>query len=338
MARTKAIAPYWVQPGLPRRSPRSRKEEASDTEQTPEQTFPTNPQSASPLFKVPREIRDYIFKLALTTYEDPSKPCNVETQVPGCYQRSFPHHRPGHYHHLRTDTALLRTCRLVHNETALLAVSINTHTLCYPEIQIYSFAMSTIATPYFTHMTSAQLTAVQHIHIFANRSRLRAEDTGRYINYSPFAELGCLRVTKEKKAGEGGYTCGIGGPYPKTITITIRNCDWSVRNYTHFDLEANMLRNRHWENVLGGLKELRMELEVEDKEKEVLLPVINKLKEYQFNIGGEELLIAEEKVKENKWMGPIKRPSLLKDKWEETEYYVATVVWKLRSGGQGSAG
>lgn len=346
MARTKATAPYWTQPRTganisksPRRSPRLRKEEASDTQQNLEPTLPTNHQSASPLFRVPREIRDFIFKLALTTYEDPTKPCNVETQVPECYQHSFPHHRPGHYHHLRTDTALLRTCRLVHNETALLPVSVNTHTFCYPDIQVLSFPMSTIASSYFKRMTSAQLAEVQHIHIFANRSRLRAEDPGRYISYSAFAELGCLRGMKEKKASDGRGICGIGGPYPRMMTITIRNRDWRFRHHTQFDLD-NMLGNGHWENVLGGLKELRMELEIEDKEKEVLDPLINKLKDFEFDIGGGESLIAEENVKENWWMGPIKRrlDYPLEDKWEETQYYVAAVVWKLRSVGQGSAG
>ena len=345
MARTKATAAYWTQPRTranppesPRRSSRLRKEEGSNTEQNPEPTLPANPQSASPLFKVPREIRDAIFKLAVTAYQDFTKPCNVETQVPGCYQRSFPHHRPGHYHHLRIDTALLRTCRLVHIETALLPVSVNTHNLCYPDIQALSFPMSTIAFSYFNRMTPAQLAAVQHIHIFANRSRLAAADPGRYISYGAFAELGCLRGKREKQTDDGQGTCGIGGPYPKTMTITIRNCDWKFRNHTQFDLD-NMLRNRHWENVLGGLKELTFELEIEDKQKEVLLPVIRELKEFDFDIGGGELLVADKSVKENVWTGPIERhldyPQ--KDKWESTEYFIATVVWKLRTVVQCSA-
>ncbi|KAF6238062.1 hypothetical protein HO173_003696 [Letharia columbiana] len=345
MARTKATASYWTQPRTranpsepPRRSLRLRKENASDTQQTPEQTLPANSQPASSLFKVPREIRDYIFKLALTTYEDATKLCDLETQVPGCYQRSFPHHRPGHYHHLRTDTALLRTCRLIHNETALVPVSVNTHSLCYPDIRALSFPMSTVATSYFKRMTSAQLAAVQHIHIFANRSRLTAEDPGRYISHSAFAELGCLRGKKEKEAGEGEGTCGIGGPYPKMMTITIRDCDWKFRNHTQFDLD-NMLGNRHWENVLGELKELRMELEIENRQKEALMPVINKLKGFEFDIGGGESLVAEENVKENSWMGPIQYPRDYApgDMCEERTYYVATLVWKVRSVGQDSA-
>ncbi len=83
-----------------------------------------------------------------------------------------------------------------------------------------------------------------------------------------------------------------------------------------------------------------MELEIEDKEKGVLVPVINKLKEFQFDIGRGELLVAEENVKESGWMGLIKRrlgyPQ--EGKLEETKYYVATLVWKMRSVSLGSAG
>ena len=135
-------------------------------------------------------------------------------------------------------------------------------------------------------------------------------------------------------------TDGIAGPYPRTMTITIRNCDWRFCNPTVFNLD-NMLGNRHWETVLGGLKELRMELEIEDKEKGVLVPVINKLKEFEFDIGRGELLVAEENVKESGWMGPIDRSlghTLEGPKWEETKYYVATLVWKMRSVSLGSAG
>lgn len=338
MTRTKATAPYWVQPRIsanpnesPRRSSRLRKDDASKTEPT----IPPDPQSSSPLFKLPPEIRNHIFKLALTTYEDLAKPCNTEIRVRGCYQTKFPHHRPGHYHHRRTDTALLRTCRLIHDETALLPVSINTHTLCYPNIHVLSFPMSTVATSYFKCMTSAQLAAVQHMHIFAGRSRLTARDPGQYISHSAFAELGFLRGKRGERVNKKETICGIGAPYPKTMTITIRFCECSWQNRPRFDLD-NMLRNRHWENVFGGLKELRIELEIEDAYRENLVSVIDKLKVSEFDVGGGEWLVAEEYVKESGWTGPIQRPVPCpqEDKWEETRYYVATMVWKMRSDGQ----
>lgn len=195
--------------------------------------------------------------------------------------------------------------------------------------------MSTIATSYFKRMTSAQLAAVQHIHIFAGRSRLSANDPGRYISHSAFAELGCLRGKRGKRAGVREAICGLGAPYPKTMTITIRFCEWTWQNQPRFDLD-NMLRNRHWEGVLGGLKELRIELDIEDQNKENLGPVINKLKVYTFDIGGGEWLVADECVEESGWTGPIKCCSVYQqsNEWEEMRYYVATMVWRMRSIGQ----
>lgn len=155
-------------------------------------------------FVVLRGLRDYIFRLALTT------PYDVE--VLAGQQRDSPDR---YYHRRRTNTALLRTCRLFTTRPPSNR---------YPSILTLSatpdsFSKSTIATSHFKRMTSAQLAAVQHIHIFAKRSCITAEDPGRYISYSAFAELGCLRG---KKIGERRDTCGIGGPYPKKMKITIR--------------------------------------------------------------------------------------------------------------------
>ena len=148
-----------------------------------------------------------------------------------------------------------------------------------------------------------------------------------------------MRGKKKEKRSKKEGRCGIGGPYPKTMTITIRKGDWGFRNQPRFDLD-NMLSNRHWESVFGGLKELRIELEVEDKNKKCLLPVINKLKVSEFDIGKGEWLIPEEIVWENGWTGPIQRHLISppEDKWEETRYYVATLVWKMRPIGQSSKG
>lgn len=133
-----------------------------------------------------------------------------------------------------------------------------------------------------------------------------------------------MRGKKEKRIGERRDICGIGGRYHKKMKITIRNGDWTFCKYTKFNLD-NMSGNRHWEHVLGRSKELRMGLEIRGKQKEVLVPIINKLKKFEFNIGGGESLVAEEKATENGWMGPIEEYPQ-KETWEGPEYYVATVV------------
>ena len=181
-------------------------------------------------------------------------------------------------------------------------------------------------------MTAAQVAAVQHIHIFAKRARLTAKDAGQYISHSAFAELGHMREISGRRVGEGKDANQSVAPHPKTMTITVRECDWTFRQKTLFTLD-NMMRNEHWENVLGGLKELRMELEVLYVDKEVLVPIIDKLKVFRFDIGGGEVLVAEKTVDEHRWVGPIKRrPHIaVKAKWEQTEFFVARIVWKVRS-------
>ncbi|KAF2728542.1 hypothetical protein EJ04DRAFT_503932 [Polyplosphaeria fusca] len=65
-------------------------------------------QSQSPLFStIPAEIRNEIFKLAVTEYEDPSRP----------WPRNSYYWRPGFRGHRKVDVALLQTCKRVWLET-----------------------------------------------------------------------------------------------------------------------------------------------------------------------------------------------------------------------------
>lgn len=65
------------------------------------------PQTESPLFRLPRELRDRIWSLALSTYCDEEKP----------YPRKIQVWRPDLTGPRRLDTALLETCRAVYMET-----------------------------------------------------------------------------------------------------------------------------------------------------------------------------------------------------------------------------
>src|SRR4051812_23394543 len=66
-----------------------------------------NPQYDCPLFhSIPGEVRNYIFQLALSDFEDKENIYKDET----CYKR------PEYLAPRKTDTALLRTCKLVYSE------------------------------------------------------------------------------------------------------------------------------------------------------------------------------------------------------------------------------
>ena len=327
MVRQRAIAAFWVTP-LPqstlnrlRRSKRLRPARIK-------QQIPINRQLKCPLFGIPAELRNMIFNLALTFYEDPARPRDQSD--------NYHEYRPGHFHHLRADTALIRTCQLIHAETHLSVAAINSHTLFYNYRRAASAHISTIGRKYFSRLTAAQLVAVQSVHIFAHRNQLRAKDPGKYLSNTIFADYGCLRDTEGAITDRGGrVAAGIDGPYPKALTITIRHVDWFTEPYQaldSFDLE-HMLANKHWENIFGGLECLRMELEVEEKKRDGLKPLLLRLNNYVFDIGHDQSLVAEQAVKERQWRGWIRRMSQLPGDdhiWEETVFNIVTITWRSR--------
>lgn len=77
---------------------------------------PIDPQAGSPLFnRIPPEIRNYIFELALTSFDDKTKP----------YKRSAYYYRPDFRYAQKIDTTLLCTCRRIFSETRSLSATIN---------------------------------------------------------------------------------------------------------------------------------------------------------------------------------------------------------------------
>ena len=75
-------------------------------------TSNANPQKESPLFaRIPGEIRDHIFDLALTAYSGKQEP----------FAKNSYYYRPGfRYADQKLDTALLRTCRRIYQEARLV--------------------------------------------------------------------------------------------------------------------------------------------------------------------------------------------------------------------------
>ncbi|KAF2195254.1 hypothetical protein K469DRAFT_6432 [Zopfia rhizophila CBS 207.26] len=82
---------------------------------TPENS---HPQKQSPLFSVlPPELRNKIFEFAVAQCSDHSQPVRKNSW----------RYRPGHEFETKTDTALLRTCRLIYYETRTIPLRSTTH-------------------------------------------------------------------------------------------------------------------------------------------------------------------------------------------------------------------
>jgi hypothetical protein len=219
-------------------------------------------QSASPLYNLPQEIRDAIFELVLTSYEDTSRLYDLGfIRLKHYYNWAESH--PGVFYH-RIDTALLRTCRLIYSETRFIPVAISSHILHYtPNFTLLS-PLSESDTKYLGKLTSEQLAAVQHIHIVAKPKYQNPEGPKVRSNQTLFLELDHLRHGFHPERG------GRNGPFPKTFTITISHTDWKRSRIYRKDCPKlclnHMLDYEHWDKVFGGLKVLRMELEVEEEE------------------------------------------------------------------------
>ncbi|KAJ2977715.1 hypothetical protein NQ176_g4219 [Zarea fungicola] len=88
---------------------------------------PRNPQSQCGLFKIPLEIRESIFRLALADYEDPS--ADQQYDKDSCWAR------PSYNSPRRSDIALLQTCQAVFRETWFLPFMLKeqTHWITDPD-------------------------------------------------------------------------------------------------------------------------------------------------------------------------------------------------------------
>ena len=335
--------PYYVTPESRSKVIKQRRKSSrlqAQKERAPVTMSAFNPQSACPFFRpergLPREIRELIFQLALTSYEDKSRPRNIEVvkknDVAFTDNTDYARYRPGHFCIRRTDTALLRTCKAIYQETHLLPIAVNQHTLWYSHVPAVRTLPATTASDYFNAMTDEQLAAVQHVQIFGQSAFLGSQDPGQYINEGIFAELGVMRggpSRNQSRRISGDVLKRARNWGPQTISITIRHMDW---NHYFIDL-SHMLRNRHWENVLGELKVLRIELEVPGDQRNLLTPVIKSLTDFSFDIGNGEELVAEQEVQESTWIGPWRDTCGLwpEPMWSDKEFFVATITWKVRS-------
>lgn len=144
-------------------------------------------QNSCPLFSlIPPELRHEIFVLALTSYDDETRPF-----PPTAYYT-----RKGYRYHQRIHTALLATCLRIYSETRDLPISLNEHVFWFyrgPE------GLNGDPRAYFLGLTPRQRDAVQRVHFFTQLYWLRHD----------FARV-----------------CALPKMRPKHLKITIRHSDW----------------------------------------------------------------------------------------------------------------
>ncbi|KAI4086628.1 MAG: hypothetical protein LQ344_007404 [Seirophora lacunosa] len=245
-----------------------------------------NPQLASPLFnRLPPEVRNMIFRFALTAYEDPARK----------YERQAYYYRPGYTCPRKIDIDLLLTCRLVHAETASLPASINEHLSWYwrgpPEAKRNGLPSDS------SPGSSLRRRELRSIHIFAQQYWLEQSFAG----FTQFWNISC----------------------PTHLKITIRHTDWwwwedqaplaldpkrEDRPLAHIHSSpSDPFEPQSWGaqfRKIRGLQNLQLELETVKSKRSELDAIIARAPGWRFALGDDKTLVLDEsKTQRRGWVG-----------------------------------
>ncbi|KAL8964431.1 MAG: hypothetical protein Q9183_004452 [Haloplaca sp. 2 TL-2023] len=247
-----------------------------------------NDQSASPLFQIPPEIRNTIFTLSLTAYEDTTKR----------YRRDAYYCRPGYTCAHKIDTNLLLTCRLVYSETARLPARINEHVSWYHRAPP-GIWMNEVRSDDFPGAL-VRRRDLRAVHIFVQQYWLENEQRGfgifpRLWNYAR----------------------------PTHLVVTLRHSDWwwwedgepialdpkrqgkpSAQSYSQ---PSDPFEPGSWGTFfrfIMGLEVFQLELETVESKKSELDAIVGRAKSWEFTLGdGRTLIFNESKKRRTGWVG-----------------------------------
>lgn len=282
-----------------------------ETRLTPENIARCNPQIQSPLFgKLPPEIRNRIFSLALLQYEDLAHPY---AQHDFCY-------RPGHRARRIISTGLLKTCRLVWLEANHWPMAQAVHTFWQPGSRrpgwsrLCSEPGDRLFGAFFQyHVTGLQRPRIKHIHVFAQVYWLE-NDLATSLTW--------------KSLGRESLNLD-------SFMITIRHTDWA-----RWETDAPLRLKSRWIRKLlacgeaARISEFRLELETLDWKVDQLRPIVDNLRmagQAKYRAHSRWELI--EPFEEYAWSGPVNlggREHSIYAHRDKLDYRVITMKWRLR--------
>ncbi|KIY63424.1 hypothetical protein CYLTODRAFT_446626 [Cylindrobasidium torrendii FP15055 ss-10] len=243
----------------------------SDIQSSP---APINQQLQSPLFSViPPEIRNVIFRLALSPCNDLDRP----------YPTNAFHYRPDYQYEHVSHTELLRTCKLVYAEAKGLPWTMRTHTFwCNrgPDDESLNGRYQRydpVAYLERLQMSEGQKQTIGPVHIMAQLYWL--EQTFPQICDSPI--LQCLRHIK----------------------ITVRYSDW-----WYWESNEPLKLQRDWTEglqSLSSLEEFEFEMEVIKRDKAQLMDIVKDVSTWRIPLADTDRFLVPngDPPHEYEWMG-----------------------------------
>lgn len=308
------------------------------------ETTPPDPQLSSPLMtKLPPEVRNEIFKLALTEYVDPD--ATVQYSVRTCFTR------PTYSAPRRTDTELLRTCRAIYNECWLMPHMLKEET--------HYMAWQDRAPPEYNRDRKRAQLMHRLDNIARNLRRLGQRPEERM-------EMDSLRIFAQLCEIEGGGwlrdIVGVKYFWFRRLTVTLRHSDW-----WNWEDDARLhIGSGRWIEVLSrvlpsSVTEVCLELETLERKKDQVDSIARQMsKQWYFSrkdgtplfadtsVFAEEDFQDEEQAAESTEGTTAKRDRFVQrwsgssfmngQRWERDEaapgrldYYILTVPFKLQS-------
>ena len=255
--------------------------------------------------KLPAELRDDVYRFALSDYEDIEEAYSDDT----CYKR------PGYLAKRRTDTALLRACQRIYLEAWHIPWIVKEHTVYLtshdrkPEGSQPEDLTTKLSMVYQAHGESA--TEMGHLRIFA-----------QLYNLEPGTKLQSLLDIPHLNI--------------KCITITIRHTDfWFWERDAPIYIRSDFVKRCR---LPDSVTELRMELESLERRQPQIEEIAQKMRSsWAFRRHDGKLLIVNQGSQDevmrwegsstwndNRWLRDETKPDTL-------EYYVQIVRFKVSS-------
>ncbi len=271
-------------------------------------------QEQSPLFtELPREIRDMIWKFATAPHEDDQNR----------YEENKFYYRPGHTAPLKTDYAILLTCRRAWLEA-------NAYPMLQAE-QCYWYhrqGPDMRGTEWMNGLTVSNRQNLGHLHIFPQMFAIEGlanRPTSRPLR-SHFPE----------------WRVRIGEFQPRMFHVTVRHTDW-----WYWESDTPLRFEDSWFKVLLDTEELRstqvlkLELETLDYKADQLMPIVERLSRLESRESETHIVdgiptttrfILQGDPEVQTWRGPsnidgqVHRPYRGRD---TLDYHIVTLTWRL---------